>query len=145
MSSSAKTKLSYFMSTSFSYLNFGNWDQISDNGNTMSESGVTKNVRSGLNTHPWHLFYKEVKDMITQFLSQTLTEHYSIQNCEHPNKYLLQNCYCYEWVWSYKKCSIWIEHTSVAPVLQGAKRYDHTVFVTNSDRTLQYTKLRTSK
>ena len=75
------------MSTSFSYLNFGrNWDQINDNGNTMSESAVTKNVRSGLNTPPWHLLYKELKDnTITQFLSQTLTEHYAIRNCELPN------------------------------------------------------------
>ena len=61
----------------------------------MSESGVIKNVRSGLNTTPpRHLFYKELKDTITQFLSQTLTEHYGIRNWEPPNKYLLQNYYC---------------------------------------------------
>ena len=56
------------------------WKKLgsNNNGNTMSESAVTKNVRSGLNTPPWHLLYKELKDRITQFLSQTLTEHYTI-------------------------------------------------------------------
>lgn len=32
------------MPTSFSQLNFAYWDQTSDKGNTLSESGVIKNV-----------------------------------------------------------------------------------------------------
>ena len=61
----------------------------------LSESGVIKNVRAGWQpTLSCPLFYKELKDTITQFLSQTLTEHYGTRNCEPPNKSLLQNYYC---------------------------------------------------
>lgn len=51
-----------------------------------------------------------------------------------------------EWIWSYKKCLSWmVSYFSSAPVLKRIKRYNHAVSVTNSDRTLRYTKLRTSK
>ena len=61
----------------------------------MSESGVVKNVRAGWKTtSPRPLFYKELKDTIMQFLSQTLTEHHCLRNCEPPNKSLLQNYHC---------------------------------------------------
>ena len=81
------------MSTSFSYLNFGrNWDQINDNGNTMSESAVTKNVRSRLNTPPWHLLYKELKDNYTVFVANS--DRALRYTKLRTSKYLFQNYYC---------------------------------------------------